>query len=520
MNAASPLALEAVNISKRFGALQALADIHLRLRHGSLHALLGENGAGKSTLVKCIMGYYRPDAGEVMMGVRQQEIRDPRQAVELGIGMVYQHFTLIPNMTTMENLVLARPRLPALLNWKQERARLEERMQTMPFQVPLDAKVNHLSAGEKQKLEIIKQLMLDCRILILDEPTSVLTPVEADEVLGRLHELVRHGDLSVLMITHKFREVLTYADEVTVLRKGRNSGGAPVSEVNEARLAEMMLGKAFVAKTLQRRPAQTGVVKLELRNMQVHDDSGAATVRGVSLQVHAGEIVGVAGVSGNGQRQLVEALAGQRPLSAGDIWLHGEAYDGRRCAMVQHAFHCLPEEPLANACVAGMSVADNLALRCFDRAPFAGAGGWLNRAAMRAAAQALIEKFRIQTPGPDTLLGGLSGGNVQRTVLARELVDNIEVLVAANPCFGLDFAAVNEIHGRLMAARNSGTAILLLSEDLDETLALSDRVLVISAGRIVYETTPAAANPIVLGRYMAGLGAPAAVPAPPTGNIC
>jgi simple sugar transport system ATP-binding protein len=498
------LALEAANISKRFGALQALHKVSFRLRTGSFHALLGENGAGKSTLVKCIMGYYRPDDGEVLVGDRQQVISNPHQAAEFGIGMVYQHFTLIPNMTVLENLMLVRPHLPEVIDWRRARAELGERMRAMPFQVPLDTNVNRLSAGEKQKLEIIKQLLFDCRILILDEPTSVLTPTEADEVLGRLRELVRQGDLSVLMITHKFREVLTYADEVTVLRKGRNVGSAPIAQVNAAKLAEMMVGESFAAKAWQRRSIEQSSVKLRVRDLGVLDDGGATAVKNLSLDVHPGEIVGVAGVSGNGQRELIEALAGQRQITAGEITVAGERYRGRRAQMIKHRFHCLPEEPIINACVTGMSIAENLVFRRFDHSPFARGGWWINRRAMRTAAVGLIEKFRIQTPGPDALLGELSGGNVQRTVLARELSEEVEVLVAANPCFGLDFAAVAEIHSQLMAARNRGAAVLLVSEDLDEILALSDRIVVMSGGSLVYETTPKNADPIVIGRHMAG----------------
>ena len=497
------LALEAIKIGKRFGAVHALTDVSLRLRTGSVHALLGENGAGKSTLVKCIMGYYRPDSGQVLVRDREHALDDPRSAVDAGIGMVYQHFTLIPNMTVMENLVLARPRLPAVIDWRAERKALTARMDTMPFPIALDAQVNRLAAGEKQKLEIVKQLLLDCRILILDEPTSVLTPNEADEVLGRVRELALQNQLSVLLITHKFREVLTYTDEVTVLRKGCNAGGATRAEIDEAKLAEMMLGASFAAKTLQRGAVASTQASLKIRDLHVDNDSGLPAVRALSLSVHSGEIVGIAGVSGNGQRELVEALAGQRLPTRGEILLHEQNYRGGREQMNRHRFRCLPEEPLTNACVGGMSVAENLAFRVFDRPPFARLG-WLRRRHFNDAARQLIGEFKIRTAGPDALLGQLSGGNVQRTVLARELGAEVEVLVAANPCFGLDFAAVAEVHARIMAARNRGAAVLLLSEDLDEILTLSDRVCVISGGTLVYETTPARANPAVLGRYMAG----------------
>jgi ABC-type uncharacterized transport system ATPase subunit len=500
----SPNILEAIHISKRFGELQALDDVTLKLKRGSFHALLGENGAGKSTLVKCIMGYYQPDDGEVLYGDRQQAISNPLDAMLLGIGMVYQHFTLIPNMNVAENIILSRPRLPAFINWRQEMKMLRERMQSMPFQIPLESPITALSAGEKQKVEIIKQLLLDTKVLILDEPTSVLTPAEADEVLSRIRQMTREQDLSVLIITHKFREVMNYADEVTVLRKGKYAGAAKVSEATPASLAEMMVGREVVNEPLQRTPQREHPLVLRMSELKVDDDSGVPMLQGLSLTVSAGEIVGIAGVSGNGQRELVQVLAGQRKTQSGEIHVHEEPYHARRDQMRRHKFHCLPEEPLRNACVANMSVADNLAFRRFDRPPFARHHWLLNRKAIRENAIKLIEQFNVKTPGPANPIGNLSGGNVQRAVLARELADDVDVLVVANPCFGLDFGAVADIHRNIMAARNRGAAVLLISEDLDEILELSDRLFVISNGRLVYETTPAEAELMTIGKYMAG----------------
>ena len=504
MTTPSPYALEAIDISKRFGSLLALDRASLKLRRGSVHALLGENGAGKSTLVKCIMGYYHPDAGQILFGDREQNIDNPHAAHLLGIGMVYQHFTLIPNMTVAENLVLARPRLPAVLNWRAELAQLEQQMKSMPFAVTLHASVNTLAAGEKQKVEIIKQLLLNPKVLILDEPTSVLTPNEADEVLGRIRAMTRARELSVLIITHKFREVMNYADDVTVLRKGKYIGSATVAEATPQSLATMMVGRATIATPLQRMPGEAGAVALEIDDLHVENDDGVAVVRGLTFTLRNGEIAGIAGVSGNGQKQLVEVLAGQRPPLRGNVRVHGVPYHATRLQMHDHKLRCLPEEPLRNACVASMSVAGNLALRRFDQAPYCSAGGILRGSVFRRVAREWIESYGIRTPGTSAPIGNLSGGNVQRSVLARELADAPRILIVANPCFGLDFNAVAEIRNRIMAARNDGAAVLLVSEDLDEIMEMSDRVVVIASGILVHETTPAKADLMRIGQYMAG----------------
>jgi ABC-type uncharacterized transport system ATPase subunit len=497
-------ALEAVKISKHFGDFCALNKVSLTLRHKSFHALLGENGAGKSTLVKCIMGYYHPDDGEVLFADKQHAIANPHQAHMLGLGMVYQHFTLIPNMTVAENLVLARPQLPAVINWRAELKQLTDRMASMPFQVDLNASINSLSAGEKQKVEIIKQLLLDIKVLILDEPTSVLTPNEADEVLTKVKDMTQSQDLSVIIITHKFREVMNYADEVTVLRKGELIATENVDTVTSEQLANMMVGREVTKKQLQRGTTETTGAILCIDDICVQDDTGLPAVANLSLEVNSGEIVGIAGVSGNGQKELVQVLAGQRQFNSGEVKVNGHPYHAKRQQMRLHKFHCLPEEPLRNACVPAMSIADNLAFRRFDRPPFAFKNWILNRAAFKSAAKELINRFSIRTWGPENPVGNLSGGNVQRTVLARELSEEVNALVVVNPCFGLDFNAVADIREQIMQARNRGTAVLLVSEDLDEILELSDRFLVISEGKLVYETTPQNADLTVVGQHMAG----------------
>jgi simple sugar transport system ATP-binding protein len=500
----TPVALEVVGIFKHFGSLVALEGVSLRVRTGTFHALLGENGAGKSTLVKCIMGYYHADAGAVLLDNREQVVRNPRQAHALGLGMVYQHFTLVPNMTVGENLVLARPCLPAVLNWQRERQGLERLLAVVPFTVDLDALVYSLAAGEKQKVEILKHLYLERRMLILDEPTSVLTPGEADDVLTLLHTMTRQGHLTVLMITHKLREVAAFADDVTVMRRGQVVGSRAVQSLSMAEVAEMMVGTQAAATTTQRHLRAPGAVRVDIQGLQAVNDRGIPALQQLSLAVHAGEIVGVAGVSGNGQRELVEVLAGQRLAEAGMVRINGQPYHAKRAEMLRHKIFCLPEEPLHNACVPHMSVAENLAFRSFDRPPLA-QGGWrLQPAALVHAAQESIRRYRIKTPSPQAPIATLSGGNVQRTMLARELTSEVKVLIVANPCFGLDFATVAEIHSQIMAVRNRGAAVLLMSEDLDEILTLADRIVVMSSGRIVYETSTLTANRATIGQYMAG----------------
>src|SRR6202050_5660044 len=497
------LGVDAIAMTMRFGDFVALDNVELKVRPGSFHALLGENGAGKSTLVKCIMGYYHPTQGEVVVGGREQAIANPKDAHALGLGMVYQHFTLVPAMTVAENLVLARDDVPAVINWGKEKQELEAFLARMPFKVPLNARVSDISAGERQKCEILKQLYLKRRFLILDEPTSVLTPGEADEVLGMLRGMVVNDGLTILMITHKFREVMAFADEVTILRRGKLAGRGKVTDLTPDSMARMMIG----AEELTVQPARVGEVgktRRELTKLNALDDAGAVAVHDVSLAVRGGEIVGIAGVSGNGQRQLVEVLAGQREAESGEIRVAGEIYHASREEMRRHEMSLLPEEPLKNACVGGMSVAANIAFRQFDRVPFASGGWWLNRAAVQDDGDKKIAQYKIKTRTPDTPIAALSGGNVQRAVLARELGDVVEVLIAANPCFGLDFAAVAQIHAEIMAARNRGAAVLLVSEDLDELLELSDRLAVMFHGELVYEVRASEADLTEIGRHMAG----------------
>jgi len=496
--------LELIGFTKRFGAMAALDDVSVKIEAGAFHALLGENGAGKSTLVKCAMGYYAADQGQILLNDREVTIAHPRQAHELGLGMVYQHFTLVPNMTVLENFVLSRGDLPAVIDWAAERRALSAFFETTPFTVPIDLPVADLAAGQKQKGEILRQLYLKRNLLILDEPTSVLTPDEADEVLTTLKKLTDDGKITIVTITHKFREVNTYCDAVTVLRRGRLIGTKPTRELDNDTMAEMMVGRRETRSVVERETRAPGKTVLKLEGLSVADNVGQLAVEDLALEIRAGEIVGVAGVSGNGQRELVETLAGQRDHEAGHMLVHGEVYTATRPEMVRHRIACLPEEPLRNACVADMSVAENIALRSFDQPPSSPDGIRLRRNPMRETARKLIEAYKVKTPGPDAAIRGLSGGNVQRAVLARELSSEGDLLIVANPCFGLDFAAVAEIRARIVQARNRGAAVLLVSEDLDEILQLSDRIVVMFDGRLALQTEAATADVGAIGRAMAG----------------
>ena len=529
------LGFEAIGLTKRFGSFTALDTVSLSVRPGTVHALLGENGAGKSTLVKCLAGYHRADDGALLVDGREQDIRSPADARELGIGMVYQHFTVVPGMTVAENLLLARGRLPAIVPWKRVRTELQAFMATAPFRLDLDATPQQLSAGEKQKLEILKQLFLRPRLLVLDEPTSVLTPQEADEVLGALRDRAHSGACTVVLITHKFREVTAFADDVSVLRRGRLVGSLAAAGVATGVLADMMVsggaseagleeplpphGVPGVAHGLASSPpdgasatAAPGAVRLAVHGLRVAGDRGDTAVDGLDLEVRAGEIVGVAGVSGNGQRELMQALVGQRDRLHGQVQVDGRTFNATRAQNRALRVRSLPEEPLHNACVPSMSVAENMALRRFDEAPFAWAG-WRRRGAVRQRARELVQAFRVRTRSEQTPIGALSGGNVQRAVLARELSDDASLLLVSNPSFGLDFTAVAEVHQRLRAAKARGAAVLMVGEDLDELLSLADRIVVMSHGRIVHSCPARGSDRLEIGRFMGG-GAGAAEVAP------
>ena len=505
-------ALEAINVHKRFGEVVALKGVSLKVRQGSVHALLGENGAGKSTLVKCLTGYYTPDEGQFIVAGRELVSRSPREALRAGIGMVYQHFTLVPSMTVAENLLLARSVIPFAIGWRRFHLDMDKRLAEMPFRVRLDARVASLSAGEKQKVEILKQLLMRRRLLVLDEPSSVLTPQEADDVLGALRKEALAGDLSVVLITHKFREVREFSDHVTVLRHGAVVGDGAASDLSNDRLAEMMVGAQLATRAAKpRSAAAVRAPRLQIEAATVRGANGAIAVDCASLTVATGQILGVAGVSGNGQRELVEVLAGQRGMEFGTIAVDGATLSPTRSFISRHRIAILPEEPMRNACVSEMTVAENLGMRAYDEPPMVsarGPGRWsFDPDKLDGWARGVIARHSIRTAGPEALVKTLSGGNVQRLLLARELGErDVGLLIAVNPCFGLDFAAAARIREKILQVRNEGAAVLLISEDLDEILDLADDIAVMSSGQIALRTSRADASRAAIGLAMAGGG--------------
>jgi simple sugar transport system ATP-binding protein len=498
------LAVEAVGVTKRFGAFTALGDVSLKVEPATVHALLGENGAGKSTLVKCLLGYYRADEGAFLIDNKEEVIARPADADRLGLGMVYQHFTLVPSMTVAENLVMSRGVIPAVIDWRHERADLEKFMANMPFKVPLGAEVGTLAAGERQKTEILKQLYLQRRFLVLDEPTSVLTPQEADEMLSLVRDLAHGGSITVCIITHKLKEVKKFADDVTVLRRGRWAGKGRAKDLEPADMTAMMIGEPQAPASVERRGGAQIEERLLVQNLRTEGDAGRAGLDIAKLAVHPREIVGIAGVSGNGQKELAEVLGGQRLPASGEIIVSGETYTATRDEAQAQGVRVLPEEPLRNGCVPRMSVSDNLNLRSFDRDEKGAPRAWLDGAAMAERARRMIASYGVRAPSREVPIGVLSGGNVQRCVLARELDGEVKLLIVANPCFGLDVKAVAEVRARIVAARNGGTAVLLISEDLDEILELSDRIVVMHDGKIVHETPGAGADAQAIGAHMLG----------------
>jgi simple sugar transport system ATP-binding protein len=488
--AEEPPVLELRGITKRFPGVVANDGVAFDLRRGEVHALLGENGAGKSTLMNVVYGLYHPDEGEIHINGEPVRIHSPKDAIERGIGMVHQHFMLIPVMTVAENIVLANEPTHAgvLLDYATARKRVIELSQQFNFAIDPDARVENISVGQQQRVEILKALYRHADILILDEPTAVLTPQEAQELFEILRSLT-DGGLSIIFISHKLNEVLEIADRITVLRRGKKVDTVPRAGATEEALARMMVGREVLLR-IEKKPATPGDAALSVEDLHALDDRGLEVVRGVSFAVRGGEIVGLAGVDGNGQSELIEAITGLRRPSAGRVLIGGRNVTGASAATVLDlGLGHIPEDRQRRGLVLEFSLAENLALHDFDKSPYS-RFGWLFPQRIFRWAQALLKQFDVRGGTPETPASALSGGNQQKVVLAREIARDPRVLIAAQPTRGLDVGAIEFVHSRLIEARDGGEAVLLVSLELDEVLSLSDRILVIYEGMIVAEYGP------------------------------
>jgi general nucleoside transport system ATP-binding protein len=480
--------LEMRGIRKEFPGIVANDDVSLDIRRGEVHALLGENGAGKSTLMNILYGLYKPDGGEIRMHGKPVTFGSARDAIQAGIGMVHQHFMLIPVMTVAENIVLGiEPRNGALLDERGAERRVKELSEQFGLAVDPGALVHDITVGQEQRVEILKALYRGADILILDEPTAVLTPQEAKELFAIIRSLQADGK-SIIFITHKLNEVLEIADRITVLRRGKAIETVQREGATEASLARAMVGREVLLR-VEKAPAQPGDVLLSVEDLQVVDDRGIPKVRGVSFDVRAGEIVGIAGVDGNGQTELIEAITGLRKAGSGTIRVAGrEVHDAGAREMLDAGVGHIPEDRQRRGLVLEFTIAENIALHDYADPPDA-KWGWLFPDRMIRRAAGLIREFDVRGGGPLTRAGGLSGGNQQKVVAAREIARDPKVLIAAQPTRGLDVGAIEYLHRRIVAERDEGRAILLVSLELEEIFSLSDRILVIYEGEIVGEHT-------------------------------
>ena len=495
--------LEMRGITKRFPGVLANDSVDFDVHTGEIHALLGENGAGKSTLMKILFGLYGPDGGEIFLNGERSRVRSPASAIASGIGMIHQHFMLVPTLTVTENVALG---LPSKLKGRPDlagvRARIVELSEAYGLDMNPDAYLWQLAVGERQRVEIIKALLREARLLVLDEPTAVLTPGEVDDLFVTLRRMANDGR-GLVFISHKLHEVLALADRITVLRDGSVVGTTVPGDTDREGLARMMVGRPVkLAPDMADTPDRG--VRLKIRGLTVEGDRGTAAVKELDLDVRGGRIVGIAGVSGNGQRELAEAISGLRPITSGTVSIDGTDVTGAHPKQARNAgLAFVPEERMRDGAIGSFTVAENLMLLAHAEPEFSHRGV-LRTNAIRSHGQNLVKEYAVRTPDLTTATSSLSGGNIQKLILARELDGEPPVLLAAQPTRGVDIGAAEYIHERLVAQRERGTAILVVSEDLDEVMALSDEVAVMYEGRIVAIVPRSECTMNGLGLLMAG----------------
>jgi simple sugar transport system ATP-binding protein len=502
--AASALAIELVGINKHFGPVHANRDIHLAVKRGTVHGIVGENGAGKSTLMSILYGFYTADSGTIRVNGIDHKIADSRHALALGIGMVHQHFMLVDNFTVLENVVLGAED-SALLTPTLNKARehLKQLARDYGLEVDPDAIIENLSVGQQQRVEILKALYRGAETLILDEPTGVLTPAEADHLFRILGKLREEGK-TILLITHKLREIMAITDEVSVMRQGEMVATLNTADTSPEQLAELMVGRRVLLR-VEKGPAKPGEVLLDVKNLIVTDDFKVPRVKNISFEVRAGEIVGIAGVAGNGQSELLEAIAGMRDQLGGTISVNGhtlslEGDDGAARARAAGLAH-VPEDRLRMGLITNFMAWENAILGYQDKY---GTGPGLDIAKARATAEDYFKKFDVRPANLDLKSANFSGGNQQKIVLAREMERDPDVLIVGQPTRGVDIGAIEFIHNQIIKMRDAGKAILLVSVELDEIRSLSDRILVLFDGHLVGEADPATADETELGLLMTG----------------
>lgn len=506
----SELVLEMCKISKHFPGVIANDNVTFDLRRGEVHTLLGENGAGKSTLMNILYGLQQPDGGEIRLHGRPIKLQSPADAIKSGIGMIHQHFMLVPTLTVAENVALGlRSSRHPLTSLKAVSRRIEELAEKYRLQVDPGASIWQLAVGERQRVEIIKALYRDASILILDEPTAVLTPPEVDDLFVTFKQMAENG-CSMIFISHKLHEVLHLSDRITVLRHGRVTGETTPNTTTSSQLATMMVGRE-VQLAPEKPKVEVGAPLLTVKGLFAAGDRGTDAVRGITLQVKGGEIVGIAGVSGNGQRELAETISGLRKTRAGKVEINGtELPSACPKSARQAGLAYVPEERMRDGAIGNFSISENLILLEHNEDKFCNRAGILRFAKIKEHCNRLVEEFKVKTPNLDTPTKHLSGGNIQKLILARELSSNPSVLIASQPTRGVDIGAAEYIHQRLSEQRAHGTATVVISEDLDEILALSDRIAVMYEGQIMGIVDRQEASREEIGLMMAGIQRPTA----------